>query len=60
MPISEKIQDEILKLDVSDEFKGLMMRMLKIEDRGRHQNNKEFEKELNKYLEENGSEIRWV
>lgn len=50
MPISEKIKKEIDGLNEDEQFKNLMLDILKLEDDGAKRWKNEYKKNINSYL----------
>lgn len=51
MPISEKIVERISNLNVDEEFKKMMLKILRDEDKGIYRFKAEYEKHVKEYLE---------
>lgn len=52
MPISEKIMEEIKKLNEDEKKKDLLLKILQQEDAGIHNYKKSYEKLINQYIAE--------
>ena len=51
MPISEKIQQKIGELEITDELKQLMLSILTEEDKGNHRFKETYERLVTDYIE---------